>query len=110
MTLAVFFAVLGFVTKSPDAAPIPPLEQRDLGPSAIVGEIVALEGGHVTLVTEQGQRHELTLAGDVTVELLERIALADIAVGDWLNGGAIAHAQTVLALVNLILISEPVTP
>ena len=44
------------------------------------------------------------------MELLEPINLAAIELGDWLNGGAIPHPDTLLALVSLILLPEPVTP
>ncbi len=42
--------------------------------------------------------------------MLEPISLTAIQLGDWLNGGAIPHPDTILALVSLILLPDPVTP
>lgn len=47
-------------------------------------------------------------APDASVEVLESAALEEIAIGDWLNGGAVPHAETLLVLLDLILIPDPV--
>jgi hypothetical protein len=71
---------------------------------------VSFEGGRITLVTENGATADYALGADATVEVLAPINLAAVQIGDWLNGGAIPHPDTLLALESLVLLPEPVTP
>lgn len=109
LVIAIVFGALGYAIKTPAPAPIPALEQTSLDTGAR-GEIAAIENREIVLVTDAGERLTYTLAPDATIEALTSITLTEIALGDWLNGGAIPHAQTVLALTGLVLISEPETP
>ena len=108
--IALVFGAIGYATTEPETAPIEPLAEAPPGVQAARGEIASLSGNEITLVTESGEELEFTLAADAPVEVLEPISLAAVQLGDWLNGGAIPHPDTVLALVSLILLPEPETP
>jgi hypothetical protein len=108
--IALVFGAVGYATKDPKTTPIPPLQAPPAGPTAARGEIVSFEGGRITLVTENGATADYGLGADVTVEVLAPINLAAVQIGDWLNGGAIPHPDTLLALESLVLLPEPVTP
>jgi hypothetical protein len=110
VVIAIVFGAIGYATKEPETTPIPPLAEAPAGPNAARGEVLSVEGGSLTLTAEDGTRLDYTLAPDATVEVLEPISLAGVEVGDWINGGAIPHPQTLLALERLILLPEPVTP
>jgi hypothetical protein len=51
-----------------------------------------------------------SVPGESTIERLMAITRADLTIGDWINGGAIPHTQSVLAVVGLVLVSDPVLP
>jgi hypothetical protein len=67
------------------------------------GVIQSISADRLTLSTESGSV-ELRLAANAPVEALRPITVERVAVGDWLNGGAVGHAQTLFALVGLIVI------
>lgn len=108
--IALVFGAIGYALEEPETTPIPPLAEREAGVKGARGEVTDVSGNDFTLVAEDGSPLDYTLSPGATFEVLEPITLADISEGDWLNGGAIPHAQTVLALVNLILVTEPVPP
>ena len=108
--IALVFGAVGYATTEPDQAPLPPLPVADTGVPAAQGEITSVSGDRITLVTANGASLDYALLSDATVEALEPIELASVRIGDWFNGGAIPHPDTVLALVSLILLPEPVTP
>jgi hypothetical protein len=60
------------------------------------------------LTTQDGAALTLRLAADAPIELLKPITASQLKPGDWVNGGAIPHRQSVLALTGLVVISEPV--
>ena len=108
--IALIFGAIGYATTETETSPIPALAAAVPGVQAAQGELTNVSGNEITIVTETGESQTYTLASDATVELLEPINLAAIELGDWLNGGAIPHPDTLLALVSLILLPEPVTP
>ena len=110
MVIAIVFGAIGYATREPEVTQIPPLADVPPGPGAASGEIVSLEGGRITIVTETGEPLEYVLPDAVMVEMLEPINLAAVEIGDWINGGAIPHPATILALEQLVLLPEPVTP
>ena len=110
IVIALVFGAIGYATTKAETTPIPPLAGADPGVPAAQGEITDVSGNQITLVTEAGATLNYTLAPDAVVEVLEPINLAAVQLGDWLNGGAIPHPDTLLALVSLILLPDPVTP
>jgi hypothetical protein len=110
LAIALVFGAIGYATTDPETTPIPPLAQAETGVPAASGEITSISAGEISLVTETGAPLSFKLGPDVTVEVLKPISLTEIQAGDWLNGGAFPHPATVLALENLVLLPEPVTP
>lgn len=110
IVIALVFGAIGYATTETETTPIPPLAPAATGVPSAQGEVTGVSGGRLTLVTEAGAPLDYGLSDSATVEVLTPIELAAIQVGDWLNGGAIPHPDTLLALVSLILLTEPVTP
>lgn len=110
IVIALIAGAAGYALTEPSTRPIPVLEPAEDTPRGAVGELQSLSDDEVTLTTDGGTSLTLPLASNVQFEVLEPITFDQVAIGDWLNGGAIPHAQTILALVNLILIEEPVEP
>ena len=108
--IGIVAGLAGYATSSPAPAVIPELSERPDSISGTQGEIVTLNSGRLSIVTDSGERLDFALPADAEVEQLRSIALSDLAIGDWLNGGAIPHPDTVLALLSLILLDEPITP
>lgn len=110
LVIALVFGAIGYATTDAETTPIPPLPAAEPGIQAAHGEVTALSGDQLTLVTESGESLTYTLPSGAAVERLVPIDLAAIQVGEWLNGGAIPHPDTLLALLSLVLLPEPVTP
>jgi hypothetical protein len=108
LVIALIAGAAGYVSKQADRAPVPPLAADDAGPGGVHGSVQSFAGNDLTLITSAGETVKLRLAPDARVEVLAPISAADLKPGDWVNGGAIPHADTVLALVGLVLISDPV--
>jgi hypothetical protein len=106
--IALIAGAAGYVAKKPDRAPVPPLAAEDAGPGGVRGSVQSLTGSDLTVVSSSGETLKLRLAADAGVEVMGPIAVADLKPGDWVNGGAIPHADTVLFLVGLVLIPDPV--
>jgi len=84
-------------TTKPESANESPLFAR--------GAIQSVSGNELTLSTANGPV-TLRLAQGVQTEALRPVTAAQITAGDWLNGGAVAHAQTLFALVGLVVIPQ----
>lgn len=108
--IALVFGVVGYVTATPGQTGIAPLPLAPTTAPSLVGEVASVTDDRISLALDTGETMEYGFAAGVTVEKLEPIDLSAIQLGDWLNGGAIPHPQTILALVDLILLPEPVTP
>jgi hypothetical protein len=74
----------------------------------VLGSVQSFSNDQLTIVTNDGTPMSFDLPGESTIERLMPISLEELAIGDWINGGAIPHADTKLALVGLVLISDPV--
>jgi hypothetical protein len=110
VVIALVFGAIGYVTTDSEPVPIPPLDVANQGIPATQGEITAVDANRITIVLDSGESRDYALTPGASVEVLEPITLAVIELGDWLNGGAIPHPDTLLALVSIILLPEPVTP
>jgi hypothetical protein len=108
LVIALIAGAAGYVAKKPDRAPVPALAASDSGPGGVRGSVQTFSGNDLTVITSAGESVKLRLSPDARVEVLAPITAADIKPGDWVNGGAIPHADTVLALVGLVLIPDPV--
>jgi hypothetical protein len=69
------------------------------------GVVQSVSGNELALSTSTGPM-TLRLAQGVQTEALRPSTPAQITTGDWLNGGAVAHAQTLFALVGLVVIPQ----
>jgi hypothetical protein len=108
LVIALIAGAAGYVAEKPGRAPVPALAAEDSGPGGVRGSVQSFSGNDLTVITSAGESVQLRLAPDARVEVLVPITAADLKPGDWVNGGAIPHADTVLALVGLVLISDPV--
>ena len=69
------------------------------------GVVQSLSGDTLTLTTDAGPV-TLKLAPSAPIEALRSVAPSTLTAGDWLNGGAMRHTQTVLALTALVAIAQ----
>lgn len=108
VVIALIAGAAGYVSESTETKPIPPLPAEADAPEGVVGSATSFSGDVLTIVTEDGREMTFRLRADAAVEMLRPIELSELSLGDWINGGAIPHAQTTLALVGLVLIEQPV--
>jgi hypothetical protein len=108
LIIALISGTAGYVNKEADHAPVPPLAAQDTGPGGVRGSIQNVSGDELTVVTPDGDSSKLRLLPDAQIEVLTPITAAQLKPGDWVNGGAIPHADSVLALTGLVLIPDPV--
>jgi hypothetical protein len=109
LVLIAFVAgVTGYVSKEAGTAPIPPLAAQEPAPTGVLGAVQSFSNDQLVIVANDGTQMTFDVPGESTIERLTTIAVDDLTVGDWINGGAIPHAQTVLALVGLVLVADPV--
>jgi hypothetical protein len=92
----------GYLSAGGGASSAPAAEVS--GPGFVRGVVQGLSADRLTLTTDSGPL-ELGLEANAPVEALRPTSFEGIAAGDWLNGGAIAHAQTLFALVGIVIIS-----
>jgi hypothetical protein len=108
LVIALIAGAAGYVSKKADRAPVPALAAGVAGPEGVRGSVQGFTDDELTLITAEGRSIKLRLTADARVEVLTPISASDLRPGDWINGGAIPHADTVLALLGLVVISDPV--
>ena len=106
--IALIAGTAGYVTSDTETTPIPPLAPGKERPIGIQGSIQSFSNDELTIVANDGTLMTFDLPGESTIERLMTIERDDLKIGDWINGGAIPHRQTILALVGLVLIDDPV--
>jgi hypothetical protein len=106
--IALVAGAAGYFTADPEVTPVPPLVLNDEQAIGIQGSIQSYANDQLTIATSDGTQMTFELPGESAIELLITIERSDLSLGNWVNGGAIPHRQTVLALVGLVLISDPV--
>jgi hypothetical protein len=74
-------------------------------PPYLRGVVQSLNGDTLILITDTGPLSQ-KLAPSAPVEALRPIVPSALTASDWLNGGAMRHQQTILALTSLVAISE----
>ena len=72
---------------------------------AVKGVIQSVTVDAVTIATVDGNQ-TFRFAQSFTVETLRPTSLTSVRPGDWLNAGAVSHAQTLYALTGLVVIAE----
>ena len=110
LVIALVFGGAGYALKQAPQQPIPELPAANVQTEGARGVIQSAGNGEIAIMTEDGASLTYQLPANATVEVLRPISAANVNVGDWLNGGAIPHAQSVFALVGIVLIPDPVTP
>jgi hypothetical protein len=108
LVIALIAGAAGYVTKGTQTTPIPPLPTEEERAMGIEGSVQSFSNEQLTIVSPDGMQMSFGVPGESTIEHLMTITREDLSIGDWINGGAIPHAQSVLALVGLVLISDPV--
>ena len=108
LVIALVFGAIGHTTKEADPQPIPALPPAEAQPAGARGVIQSVGNGQIVLTTDDGATLTYQLSPSAAVETLRPISSTAVNVGDWLNGGAIPHAQTLFALTGLVLIPDPV--
>jgi hypothetical protein len=106
--IALVAGAVGYFAKGTQREPIPPLPPQEARATAMQGAVQAFANDQLTIVMSDGAPTTFNLPGESPIERLMAISRSDLAIGDWINGGAIQHEQSVLALVGLVLISDPV--
>ncbi len=108
LVIALIAGASGYVSKQADRAPVPALAAQEAGPGGVRGSIQSVSGDEMTVLTAAGESVKLRLLPGAQIEVLTPITAAQLKPGDWVNGGAIPHADTVLALVGLVMLPDPV--
>jgi hypothetical protein len=105
VAIALVAAAIGYATAGDGAAP----SRFDAGqpaPSPYVrGVVQSLSGDTLTVTTDSGPL-SFKLAPSAPVEALRPAAPSALTPGDWLNGGAMRHQQTLLALTAMVAIAQ----
>ena len=108
LVIALVFGGAGYALKDPGQEPIPDLPPAENRPTGARGVIQSIGNGQIALVTENGATLTYQLSPNTAVEALRPTTFEALQVGDWLNGGAVPHAQSLFALEGLVLIPDPV--
>lgn len=105
VTLALVAGAIGYAAAPDDAAS----SRFDAGPTAeppyLRGTVQSLNGDTLTLTTDNGPV-SVKLASSAQIEALRPVVPSTLTAGDWLNGGAARHQQTILALTGLVAIGQ----
>ena len=110
VVIALVFGAMGYTLTQTKTRAIPPLPPAAHQATGVEGVVTGLQGDQLTLTTPDGRLQTFTLQPDAKVEVLKPASMADVKNGDWVNGGAIQHPETILALTGLVLIPDPVVP
>jgi hypothetical protein len=102
LLVGVFGAVSGYLSSSEGRSQ--GALEAEASPAFLRGVVQNVAGDRVTISTETGSI-ELRLAQNAPVEALRPATPPSLAIGDWINAGAIGHMQTLLALVGLVVIA-----
>ncbi len=96
----------GYLTAGERDPRVPPAKASPPGPTVVRGTLQGVSGDAVTLATDAGPQ-TLRLTPGAHLEALRRISLDQVRPGDWANAGGVPHAQTLFALVGVVVIPEP---
>ena len=82
-----------------------PADKQKSQSLTIRGTVQTLTGDELTMATADGVA-SVRLASGAKIETLRPSRLDQVVRGDWVNAGAVGHAQTLFALTALIVIPE----
>ena len=105
VTLALVAGAIGYATGSNGAASSHFDAGEPATPPYLRGTVQSLNGDTLTLTTDAGP-FSLKLVPSAPVEALRPVVPSSLTAGDWLNGGAAKHQQTILALTALVAIAQ----
>jgi hypothetical protein len=103
--LALAAGAAGYFSEGGTKPPGPSQAEAVASTQGLRGSVRSLNGDTLSLNTESGPR-DLRLAPAAPIEALRPVTLAQIAVGDWINAGAVTNAQTIFALTGLTVIPQ----
>jgi len=106
--IALAAGMAGYLTSNAESLPVPPLPPQEERATGVQGTLQSFSNDQLIIVSSTGATLTFDLPGESTIERLVAIGRDDLTIGDWINGGAIPHPETVLALVSLVLVSDPV--
>ena len=105
LVLALVAGAIGYATASDRAASSRFEAGEATTPPYLRGVVQALSGDTLTLTADAGPV-SLKLIPSAPVEALRPVAPSTLTAGDWLNGGATRHQQTILALTAMVAIAQ----
>ena len=105
LVLALVAGAIGYATASDGAASSRFEAGEATTPPYLRGVVQALSGDTLTLTADAGPV-SLKLIPSAPVEALRPVAPSTLTAGDWLNGGATRHQQTILALTAMVAIAQ----
>ena len=105
VVLALIAGAIGYATASNGATSSRFDAGQPTTPPYLRGVVQSLNGDTLTLTTDAGPV-SLELVPSAPVEALRSVAPSTLTAGDWLNGGAVRHQQTVLALTAMVAIAQ----
>jgi hypothetical protein len=108
VVIALIAGAIGWVTTGTQTEAVAPLAPADERPIALQGAVQSFSNDQLTIVMPDGATKSISVPGESAIEHMTAISREELEVGNWINGGAIPHAQTILALVGLVMISDPV--
>ena len=108
VVIAIVAGTVGYLLQDEAPPPIPALPAQEERASGVQGTIETFADDQLTVVTTDGSTLTFEVPGESAIEQLIPIGRDELTVGDWINGGAIPHPDTILALVGLVLVSDPV--
>lgn len=105
VAIALVAGAIGYATASDGATSSRFDAGEPAAPPYLRGVVQTLSGDSLTLTTDAGSV-TLKLPPSAPIEALRPVAPSSLTPGDWLNGGAMRHQQTLLALAAMVAIAE----
>ncbi len=108
VAVALSAVVAGYATAASDSRGGPAFPEPSPAPSTrevVRGFVLGLSGDTLT-ISAGGTETNFRLQPATVIEALRPTNLAEVIAGDWLNGAAINHPQTTLALTGIIVIPQ----
>jgi hypothetical protein len=104
VAIGISAGAVGYVSAAPDEPPTIVADLPDTS-GGVRGVVQSLNGDELTLTTGDG-RQALRLSQSARIETLRPVPLSAIRTGDWVNAGAVPHAQTIFALLGLVVLPQ----
>jgi hypothetical protein len=92
---------IGYISAGQDHST--PVDADPVRPASTRGVVQSVTADSLTVTTDGGAR-SFRLTPSTQTEALRPATVSAIREGDWINGGALPHAQTLFALTGLVLL------